>query len=103
MNQVALIALVAIGFLGAFLSQQSRAGELHWSVMYVTAFLSSSVWIYLARFSSMPLVWASCLYDVVYCLAFFLGFLLLGERVSWIQGVGLVLLVLGLGLVSYSE
>jgi multidrug transporter EmrE-like cation transporter len=96
-------ALVLIGILGAYLSRQVRADELHWSAMYITTFLSSSVWIYLTRVSSLSLVWASCLYDVVYCLAFFLGFLLLGERVSWIQAVGVVLLLAGMSLVSIGE
>lgn len=94
-----VVALLATSALGAWTSRYVRAGGGWWWTFLATI-PSVSVWAWQAKYSKLPLVVSSALYDVVTATAWFLFAVYFGERMSLMQWAGVALLAIGLGLMN---
>lgn len=68
----------------------------------VVAAASGGVWGWMSR-HPISLVYASIVYDVVYAMAYVIGLTLLGDKVSYIQWIGIFVSILGVVLVGWSH
>lgn len=98
---IATLLVIIIGLAGAWLSVQVRSGWPWW--LPVLAGLGSyTVWSATTKLTTTNLVVLSAWFDVVVCLAWFVGFWLLGrESISAVQWVGIMFLAVGLGLINW--
>lgn len=95
MEMISIGWLLPIGLFGAWLSKYVR--EENWNIgwLFVPAAFATSVWIWLTRRTQANLLVASVVFDVVYALAYVVGYWWLGERATNVQIAGMAL-----GLVS---
>lgn len=93
---------VAFGTLGAVCSWSARTSSspLILGAYILNIILAGSSWMYIVRSGAGSLVRLSGLWDVLYAVAYFSMFICLGERVAPVQGLGLVLILLGMYLLG---
>jgi hypothetical protein len=66
----------------------------------ILGLLGGFLWAVVSRTTPMSLALATIIYDAIFGLAYFAMFLYLGETVTLIQGIGVLLILLGLGILS---
>jgi drug/metabolite transporter (DMT)-like permease len=70
-----------------------------WSSV-VTSVISMLIWSLATRKSKLTLVQISALFDVVGALAYFAGFVIIGETVTGVQCIGIILMVFSIFLIN---
>lgn len=95
----AVAALLAIGIVGSFVSKGINHGRIGWYWAMVVSAASGAVWGWMSR-HPVSLVCASIVYDVVYAGAYVLGLTLLGDKMSLMQWIGVVVSVVGVTMIS---
>lgn len=70
-----------------------------WSSL-ITSVISMVIWSVATRKSTLSLVQISALFDVVGAIAYFMGFVILGETITRIQWLGIILLVFAIYLIN---
>ena len=98
----AVASLLAIGMIGALVSKGINHGKIGWYWAMVIAAASGAVWGWISR-HPVSLVYASIVYDVVYALAYVIGLALLGDKVTPVQWLGVLVSILGVLLVGWSD
>ena len=101
MENLVFLMLPLLAFLGALTSQKVKGGAnyLIW-IPPVVSFAVGWGWIILAKYTGMSLAVAQVMFDTTYVLSYFFSFLLLGESVTTVQGVGVGLCITGIVLLS---
>ena len=94
------LGLIADGFLGAWVSTRIRAQSLVVWFALLSGNISLLVWMYLARYSHLSLPVASMIFDLLYNIAWMVGLVYLGAKVSTPQMVGIALIVVGVSLLA---
>lgn len=94
-----LIILTIIGFVGAFFTSKSLIDNRWAMATYVTAIATNWVWLNVARQAPLPL--ASVIFGFVYEASWIVAFLLMGERINWAQGTGIIVAIFGIGLMNH--
>lgn len=98
---IAAVLLFFCGLAGAYSTIKCRQGGLlPVAMLFCVSMLTTTLWVYLAKRSSLPLTYASILFDIVYGGSYFASFILLGQRVTLVQGVGGGMAILGMTLLS---
>lgn len=92
-------SLFMIGCIGAKISKEIQLGNIssYWYIF--VSIMSGLVWAWLTKYSA-NLIQASMVYDVLYALSFVVAFKLLGEPVTTVQTIGIVICLIGLAFVS---
>lgn len=92
-------ALFLVGLLGARISKGINLGELlpYWYV--IVSIMSGCVWVWMTR-AKVNLIYASMFYDAIYATSYLIGFWLLGESITYVQLVGIVLAIVGVALIG---
>jgi drug/metabolite transporter (DMT)-like permease len=94
-----IVAVALTAGVGGLISRRIHAGELPWWSAVVPALLGGSAWGWMCR-QGQPLVYASLVYDLAATLTYVGFFVATGDRLSLTQGVGVVLSIVGIALVS---
>ena len=100
MENLIFLALPLLAFLGARTSKEIKITN---KFIYIPPLISFAVgwgWIFFAKYTKMSLAIAQILFDTTYILFYFLAFILLGEAITLIQGIGVVLAVSGIILLG---
>ena len=94
-----LIVLSATAFLGAFVSKQISLGKINMLWALLVSLVVGLQWAWIVKQSSSLIV-SAVIFDVVYSSSFVLGFIILGDRLSWMQVLGFCLSVTGVAMMS---
>ncbi|NBO56108.1 MAG: hypothetical protein EBU84_16310 [Actinobacteria bacterium] len=94
-----IIPLFLVGIFGAWLAKGISGGALPWWLPTVPSVATGLLWGWVSRRTSNLSV-ATVVFDVVYTGAFLAGFLLLGDRLNWLQSCGVALALAGVALMS---
>ena len=90
-----------LALLGAWFSKQLKAGRNgFFPLLPLNAALTGTTWAVVAKTTKMPLSVATVLFDAVYSLSYFFAFVLMGESVTLIQGIGVACAIAGIVLLS---
>lgn len=96
----AVLGVVGVSILGAALSKKVAQGTLPWYATVLLGPLAGLVWGWMASQKDVSLVYASIVYDVATTLTYVVYFSVLGERLTPLQWLGVVLSVFGTALAS---
>jgi len=93
------VALFTTGVIGAFITKKVQSGILPiWSAIG-PSIISGLLWGYIAR-RSHSLSLMSVLVDVIYTAAFVIGFIILGDRLTYLQIVGFLISLVGVAMMA---
>ena len=95
------IGLILDGVLGAWISSRVRGQFFGIWACFLSGNLSLLVWAYLTRYSKMSLPTASIAFDVLYNAAWFVMLIYLGQKMTYVQMIGIALVTLGVALLGY--
>jgi hypothetical protein len=87
---------------GAWVCVQVQQHQLPAVATAASGILTMLVWMYTVRCTQLTLVAASACYDVATALGYFAGFALCEQHISWMQWVGVMLLMTGLLLINFN-
>lgn len=101
-DTIAFMFLPILAVFGAWLSRRIKLVGGTWPAlaMMVTSLISATAWILISKHTKMSLAVATIIFDTIYGLAYFLAFLIMGEHVTPLQGVGVALAMVGMALMS---
>lgn len=99
---IAMLALLPfLAFLGAWCSRQLKSGRKWFFVsLPLNAILTGTVWATVVKFTKMPLSVATVMFDAMFSLSYFLAFVLMGESITPVQGIGVACAITGIVLMS---
>lgn len=100
MEYLFFLALPGLAFLGAYTSRKTKVSNKFIIIPPLVSFAVGWAWILFAKFTTMSLAVAQVIFDTSYVLSYFFAFVLLGESVTWLQGAGVGLAVVGIVLLS---
>lgn len=86
-------------FIGAWIYIKFLSGDVSIVFGYISGLINTSLWIAILRYSTNLLV-LSAWFDVACAAGYFAGFICLGQPVSMLQIVGMILLIAGLYLIN---
>ena len=95
-----LVVLVMNGVVGAWITQRVTEGLLPWWSTVLTAVVTGLLWGWGSPMFVGKLSVASVVFDVVYGFSFVMGFVMMGERMSGLQFIGVLVSFLGIGMMS---
>jgi uncharacterized membrane protein len=96
-----LVVLPFLALLGAWFSKQLKAGRNgFFFLLPLNALLTGTTWAVVTKTTAMSLAVATVIFDTTYSLSYFLAFVLMGEQVTLIQGVGVMFALVALVLLS---
>lgn len=103
-----MVFLVALYFFvvsitSAYLSIQVKHGNLPFYVTFLSSFFIGAGWSLAVRYVSVPLLIISAVADVMACMGFYCGLYILGDPINLKQGLGLILILIGLLTVSLNS
>lgn len=90
-----ITGIVFIAAFGAWASKRINDGEIPWYTAAAMALPASLLWGWMARHKDVSLIYSSLVYDVVYTLSYTGCFVLLGERMTPLQWVGVTMAIVG--------
>jgi drug/metabolite transporter (DMT)-like permease len=85
--------------IGAYLTKLIQAKAIPWYCTMITGSIAGLIWGYMST-SSKPLIYLSVLYDVLTAITYILVFILLGDKVTTTQFIGIVMSLIGIFLIS---
>lgn len=94
--------LPILGFIGASLSKQLKTTKNN-RYAFILPFVTFSVgvaWTFVTKHTKMSLAVAQILFDTTYVLAYFFSFIILGESITFLQGIGVTLAISGMILLG---
>jgi drug/metabolite transporter (DMT)-like permease len=94
-----IIPLFLIGLFGAWLAKQISNGNLPWWLPIIPSVCTGLLWGWVSK-RSKDLSLATITFDIVYATAFLTGFFILGDRLSSLQILGVILSLIGVALMS---
>jgi len=97
----AISMIVGSCLLGAWVSRLVNQGKAAWWWAAFPAILSGAIWGWMAR-QKVSLVHASVIYDVTMASTYVVSLWLLGEAVTPMQVLGIVLAVAGVGIMGWT-
>jgi uncharacterized membrane protein len=100
MEYLFFLALPFLAFLGAHTSRKIKVSNRYMIVPPLVSFAVGWAWILFAKYTEMSLAVAQVMFDTTYVLCYFFAFLLLGETVTTLQGIGVGMAVTGIILLS---
>lgn len=96
-----LVVLPFLALLGAWFSKQLKSGRNgFFFLLPLNAMLTGTTWAVVTKTTKMPLSVATIIFDLTYSLSYFLAFVLMGESVTLVQGIGVALALGALVLLS---
>ena len=100
MEYFVFLALPLLAFLGAHTSRKMKVSNKYMIVPPLVSFAVGWAWILFAKITNMSLAVAQVMFDTTYVLSYFAAFIVLGESVTVLQGIGAGLAVIGIILLS---
>lgn len=97
---LAFLALPFLGFSGAYSSQKIKKSNKLIFIPPLVSFAVGWLWVVVAKHTKMSLATAQIAFDTTYVLYYFLAFLLLGESITFRQGLGAGFAITGIVLLS---
>jgi len=100
-NFIVLLLTFLSCLAGSWVCAQITHGKI--SIWYglLSGLINTSLWIFILKYSRINLIGLSAWFDAVTAFGYFVGFIILGQPVTFIQIVGMILLILGLVLINY--
>lgn len=90
-----------LALLGAWFSRQLKAGRNgFFFLLPLNAVFTGTAWATVAKFTKMPLSVATIIFDTTYSLSYFFAFVLMGESITPLQGLGVACAIAGIVLLS---
>ena len=90
-----IAAITLIGIVNSWVSKAINLGGAGWYAMIPVAMASGAIWGWMSKHST-SLAFASTLYDIVYAIAYILGLVLLGDKITVIQLLGIFISIVGI-------
>ncbi len=98
-----LFLVLGTSFFGAWLSVLVRRGH-NCGLVYLSTFLSASIWLYVVKCSDLKLSTTSLSYDIIMSMGYLLGFIVLAkESISVIQWIGISLAFFSVILMNWKS
>lgn len=94
------LLLALNGLAGAVVAKNVRELTIPVWVSFLPSIVSASIWAWMARKGTMPLIMTSLLYDIIYLSAYTVGLLMVGERLTFAQSIGFMLCFAGIILIN---
>ncbi len=90
--------IVFVSAIGAVLSWALRSGKVPWWTLFLASMSSAIVWTYLVRVSALTLTRLSLVFDACMSLSYLAVFAFLGDRLTYTQALGALLVLAGMYL-----
>lgn len=100
MEYLAFLTLPFLAYIGAKTSQKVKISNKYLVVPPLVSFAVGWGWIFFAKYTEKSLAVAQVMFDTTYVLSYFFAFMILGEVVTMTQGLGVVLAISGIILLS---
>jgi drug/metabolite transporter (DMT)-like permease len=99
---IAFLFLPLLAVIGAICSKKIKYNGGAWPIvsMLGLSFLSATSWILISKYTKMSLAVATIVFDIIYGISYFIAFLILGEQITLIQGIGVGLALAGMALMN---
>lgn len=93
MNYLVLIAVVITSSISAIFSKRLKTThqKFYFFLIPCMSVLTGLTWAFFSRYTKWSLSVATIIFDVVMSLSYFFMFLMLGESITFMQGIGVVL------------
>jgi hypothetical protein len=86
-------------FIGAYLSKLIKDQTIPWYCTVITGAISGLIWGYMTT-SNKNMIYLSVVFDVLTALTYISVFLILGDKLTEVQIIGIIMSVLGIALIS---
>jgi uncharacterized membrane protein len=100
MEYLAFLVLPFLAYLGAHTSRKVKVSNKYIIVPPLVSFAVGWTWILFAKHTEISLAIAQVMFDTTYVLCYFFAFVILGEGVTILQGIGVALAIIGIILLS---
>lgn len=101
MNFWAKVSLLIFvnSFIGAFLSKQIKAQIIPWYCTVITGAIAGLIWGYMST-SGKNLMYLSVLFDVLTAVTYIVTFIILGDKITVNQFLGILMSLVGIALIN---
>lgn len=93
------VFIVINSFIGAYLSKLIKNQNIPWYCTAITGAIAGLIWGYMIL-SDKDLIYLSVLINVLNSITYISLFLILGDKITEVQIVGIIMSVLGVALIS---
>ena len=97
-----LCCLPIISVIGAIFSKKIKTtqGNKYFFLIPITSVLTGLTWAAISKYTPMSLSVATIIFDTIMSLSYFFAFIVLGEAISLTQGIGVIMAIVALILLS---
>jgi len=100
-DNATLVVLPFLALIGAWFSKRLKSGQnIFFAFLPMNAAVTGTAWGIMAKYTKMPLSVATVLFDATYSLSYFFAFVMMGESITLVKGIGVAFAVAGIVLLS---
>jgi len=99
MSPWSLSLLFLTGLFGAWLAKSISNGTIPWWMPIIPSVGTGLLWGWVSR-RTQNLTLATMIFDTIYTGAFVIGFIMLGDKLSTHQVIGVILTLIGIALMA---